>query len=245
MRIALIDDEIKYLNEMKELLLKLHEELFPSFSMVIDSFQTGSSFLENAEKEKYQLVFMDIYIGDTNGISVAKQFREKDPECLLVFLTSSSDFMPEAFSCHAFEYITKPFSPEWVRKVLSDAIPLLKDENAFITLPVAGVVQKLPLSDILAVITDGHYLDISMIRNNDVRCRITINEFMKLANGSKCLLQINRGIIINMDYIDEIGDISITLTNGNSYPIQTKRKSSIKQEIYDYRFYKLRQSQTH
>ncbi len=60
-----------------------------------------------------------------DGVSAAKKLRENNGACLLIFLTSCGERMPEAFSCHAFEYIIKPFTPERVGNVLRDAFARL------------------------------------------------------------------------------------------------------------------------
>lgn len=53
-----------------------------------------------------------------NGIAVAEKLREKDRDILIVFVTTSPDFMMQAFSVHAFHYITKPYKAEQIYKVL-------------------------------------------------------------------------------------------------------------------------------
>lgn len=58
-----------------------------------------------------------------SGVDTAKRMRADDSGCILVFLTSSMDFMPDAFSCHAFEYIVKPFTEERIFQVLEDVFP--------------------------------------------------------------------------------------------------------------------------
>ncbi len=45
-----------------------------------------------------------------NGLETAAKVRKVDGKCILIFLTSSKEFMPKAFSFHSFEYIIKPFS---------------------------------------------------------------------------------------------------------------------------------------
>lgn len=40
-------------------------------------------------------------------------------------LFDSGEAFGDAFSCHAFEYITKPFSPQRISQVLEDALKVL------------------------------------------------------------------------------------------------------------------------
>ena len=57
-----------------------------------------------------------------NGIDTSIDMRKIDKNIVLVFLTSSTDHMPDAFSVHAFGYLIKPLLPDklyqvtWLRK---------------------------------------------------------------------------------------------------------------------------------
>ena len=108
MKIAIVDDEPIFLDKMVQICRDFCEE--HRIQTDIASFISGESFLGQFEKNKFSIVFMDIYMEEMSGITVALKMRQKDNFCILVFLTSSSEFMPDAFSCHAFEYIVKPIS---------------------------------------------------------------------------------------------------------------------------------------
>ena len=105
---------------------------------------------------------MDIYMEKMDGITAALKMREQDNSCLLIFLTSSADFMPDAFSCHAFEYIVKPFSEERVAKVLEDAMSILLPYPKYMEINSNRRIIPVFYRDIISAVTDGHYLDISL-----------------------------------------------------------------------------------
>ncbi|OUP48855.1 LytR/AlgR family response regulator transcription factor [Lachnoclostridium sp. An181] len=81
-----------------------------SLLFTLSSFSDGVSFLESFQTERYSIVFMDIYMNGLNGLETAAKVRKVDGKCILIFLTSSKEFMPKAFSFHSFEYVIKPFS---------------------------------------------------------------------------------------------------------------------------------------
>lgn len=98
-------------------------------------FCSAGDFLEAFSGGSFDLVFMDIYMEGMDGVAAALEMRKSDSGCLLVFLTSSTDFMPDAFSCHAFEYVTKPFSEKRIFDVLADAVKVLPQEQKCLTVP--------------------------------------------------------------------------------------------------------------
>ena len=60
-----------------------------------------------------------------------EKLREKDRDIIIVFVTTSPDFMMQAFSVHAFHYITKPYKAEQIYKVLDDASSYVSDNSKY------------------------------------------------------------------------------------------------------------------
>lgn len=243
MNIAIVDDEDKYLISIRDNLMDIQIRFYPHVQFKITTFSDALSFEKISKKQEYDLVFLDIFIGESNGISIAKQLRRNDPNCLIVFLTSSRDFMPEAFSCHAFEYIIKPYTIKRIEQVMSDVFKTKKDLEEYITLDLADGHEVFYVSNIISVTTEGHYLIIKMINNDSIKCRITIKEFMRIAANFSSLLEINRGIIININHISTLSDDSCTMSDMCTYPIMVKKHNEIKRTIQNYRFKMLRKQQ--
>ena len=63
-------------------------------------------------REGYQVVFLDICMEGTNGIEAAQRLRAADPDLLIVFVTSSPEYVWDAFPVHPFDYLLKPYKEE-------------------------------------------------------------------------------------------------------------------------------------
>lgn len=101
------------------------------------------------------------------------------------------------------------------------------------------------LSDILSIVSDGHYLDITLVQGTSLRSRMTASEFMNMAENDSRFLSVNKGIILNADYIFEIRNNCCTLENGSSFPVRVRDCQKIEQAVHDYNFEKLRTRQRH
>lgn len=135
--------------------------------------------------------------------------------------------MPDAFSCHAFDYILKPITRSRVFQVLLDAQKLLPGNSRYIE--VNSNRQNIPvfLSDIQSAATDAHYLDIHLKDGNLVRTRMTASEFLKLTGEDCRFLVINKGLILNMDYIFNMENNSCIMTDGSRFPRGSVRPKSL------------------
>ena len=236
MKIAIVDDEPIFLDKMKE--------ICRDFCMVnqcqteIVSFVSGEDFLSDFKRNKFSIIFMDIYMKKMDGITAALKMREQDNSCLLIFLTSSADFMPDAFSCHAFEYIVKPFSEERVAKVLEDAMSILLPYPKYMEINSNRRIIPVFYRDIISAVTDGHYLDISLTDESILRSRLTMSEFICKTHHDPRFILINKGILINADHVLDIENNCCLLENGKRLPIRVRGHVKIKQLVKNYRFYK-------
>lgn len=239
MKIALVDDEQIYLDEMAGLCREFGEE--NRLEIEIDKFSDGESYLNSVDE--YSIVFMDIYMSGMSGVLTAKKLRERDSGCILIFLTSSTEHMPDAFSCHAFEYIVKPFSPQRVKKVLNDALKILPVSAEYVELYSDRQTVRAALDNIVYAMTDAHYLEVELSDGTSIRCRMTIGQFAERTNGDPRFILINKGIIVNADHITDFENNCCILENGARLPIRVRDRLKIEQAVRDYNFDKIRSNQ--
>jgi DNA-binding LytR/AlgR family response regulator len=151
-------------------------------------------------------------------------------------MTASEGHYPDAFSLHAFDYVTKPFTLERIDNLISEIVEHTPIDAIFIKITVGSVDERIYLKNIVSVTTDGHYLEIHKDDGESSRVRLTSGEFLSMTGSDKRFIMINRGIIINMDYIDRIDGGDVYLDDRSVYPISAKKVSDITQKIRDYQF---------
>lgn len=243
MKIALVDDEQKYLDEIAELVREFGAKCCCQMETI--PFLSAEAFLEAFEESGFEAVFMDIYMDGMDGVAAALKMRDIDNRCILVFLTSSTDFMPDAFSCHAFEYITKPFSPQRIFRVLSDILEVMPPLQKYIEVVNDRKTVRIFLYEIASVITDAHYLDVTLTDGETLHCRMTMPKFLELTGGDSRFLPVNKGITVNAEYILEFENNCCVMENGARFPIRVRDRLQIEQAARDYHFEKIRKRQAH
>lgn len=234
MKIALVDDDAACLSEMEKLCHAFSAREQRAVETVC--FCSAEAFLAALPGSGFSLVFLDIYMGSLTGVDAARLLRETDGRCLIVFLTSSTEHMPEAFTCHAFEYITKPFTPERIENVLRDAFRLLPDDASYIEIGTGRRSVRVLLDQIVSVSADGHYLDIGLTDGRTLRPRMTLAEFLDETGPDARFLIVNKGVVLNAEYILDFENSCCLLENGARFPIRQRDKLEIEQAVLDYRF---------
>lgn len=237
MHIALIDDEQGCIDELSKICREFGRE--NCIDTKISPFPDGESFLCSLEVcDGYDIVFMDIFMRGMDGVTAAKRLRLDNTACILIFLTACGERMPEAFSCHAFEYIIKPFTPRRVRDVLKDAMALLPQTSGYIDVYSDRKTVRVPYENIVSAVTDAHYLEIRLCDGTTLRSRLTIPEFIA-RTGDPRFLSINKGVVVNADYIIGFEENCCLLENGR-FSIRVRNRLKVEQLFLDYNFEKMR-----
>ncbi len=234
MRVAVIDDESIFRMQMKMMVEKLSAS--KEIPLEVEEFDSGEDFIKALTGRRFDIVFMDIYMPDMDGIETAKKLRRMTERTFLIFLTASEGHYPDAFSLHAFDYVTKPFTLERIDQVLTEIIAHTPMDEAFIKIASGSLGEKIYLKDIVSVTTDGHYIEINKNDGTSSRARLTSGEFLELTGSDRRFVMVNRGIIVNMDFIKSVVDGEIFMEDENIFPISARRVMEITQFIKDYQF---------
>jgi NtrC-family two-component system response regulator AlgB len=112
MRLLIVDDEP---NIRRTLRLALE-----SGGHVVDEASDPAEAFAAAERQPFEVVFLDIRLGSTSGLEVVAPLLERMPGAAIVIITAhaSLDTAIGALRTGAFDYLPKPFTPAQVRAVL-------------------------------------------------------------------------------------------------------------------------------
>ena len=113
LKVLVVDDEPLLCNEMKNIL-----ESCCGLDQVLVCHD-GIQALQVIEREKIDLVFLDIQMPGITGIEVARIWSNKQDPPIVVFVTAHSEYALNAFGVDALDYILKPFDEEDIRRVLN------------------------------------------------------------------------------------------------------------------------------
>jgi len=84
----------------------------------------GEEALEVYQREHPDLVLLDISMPLLDGLATLKKLKERDPECIVVMLTSmvNRQSVDEALAAGATNYIRKDTPKEEITKALTETI---------------------------------------------------------------------------------------------------------------------------
>ena len=236
MKIAVVDDN----QAERQTLLRYIEDWAGDnrFSVTAECFASGEAFEENSKGRKFDVVLMDIIMDGKNGIETARRMRSVSFDTLLVFITSSAEFMADAFPCHAFDYVMKPYTKERIEQVLGEAWRALNKSGAYIEVTADRQKIKLLLSDILYVYSYSNYC-IIYTKTGERKVRVSFTALSQQLLQHPSFAVVNRGAIVNFDNTSHISGLDCLMTNGDRVPVSRRKIKETEQAFLDRQFERL------
>ena len=239
--IAIVDDIQKEIERISGVINEYVER--NDVSIDVKTFGSAEELLSDYRPFQYTLIFLDIYMDGMTGVDAAKKIRETDSDTLIVFLTSSADHTFDAFNVHAYQYLLKDPSEDTLKtsifRVLDELVAMQAAAGASLTVSSEGEEIEIAFSRIVYAQSQKNYIQITDKINNTYRTRMTFSEISGKLSSDSRFLQINRGIIINMDYITSFGKETCELEGGHSFPINVREQKKLDQIRKNYIFSKL------
>lgn len=81
---------------------------------VVDYCKTGKTGLLAVERDRYDLLLLDMKLSDMDGMDILKTVKEKRPELLVIVMTGYSTLLNavQAMKLGAADYLSKPFTDD-------------------------------------------------------------------------------------------------------------------------------------
>lgn len=180
----------------------------------------------------FDIAFLDIYMPDENGVEIAGTLKNLFPETEIVFVTTSENHAVSAYSLNALHYLVKPVTTQGIIEVFRRLAEVRARQWETLTFSMRGETYTILLSQICALKSRNHVVEISLDDGRQLRTRTPLYELeQKLGRR---FLKINRGVIVNMDHIERMGTDSCILRTGGQLFLAARDRNVIRATYSDY-----------
>lgn len=205
MRAIAIDDEPLALEVVKS-----HASKVP-FLELSAVFTDALKALEYMQREKVDLLFLDIKMPDISGIDFFSSLSKKP---LVIFTTAYSEHAVTSFELDAVDYLLKPFSLTRFIKSCNKANELFTYRNSeeptdYIFVKDGYDQLKIKYDDILFLEASGNYVTFTL-QDKKVLARSTFQEALSLLPKEK-FIRIHRSYVVSVAKIEKIERHQVTI----------------------------------
>ena len=229
MNVAVLDDEPEDVRLLAGYLERFQLEY--DVPMQIHTFYAGIDFLEEYAGE-YDIIFLDIKMPDSDGLTVAREIRRRDPAVAIIFVTIMAQYAIHGYEVNAIDFIVKPVGYFNFAEKLEKAIRFkqARDNKDILLMGEDGVV-RLTASQLWYAEKD----------KNDLIYHTAVGEFQK-RGSMKALKESLRGLpfaectagcLVNLNRVQRIWKDTVFLP-GIELPLSRRMKKTFTQRYIEY-----------
>lgn len=201
-RTIIIDDNAKILESLTNHLNSIN------YVDLIYSTLDSDDFLETTIDLKPDLVIMDIDMPRINGIELGKLLREKLPFIEIIFVTSHGEYIKDAISVYASDFIEKPYDSIRLNSTLLRLANKMNISDEFFEIKSNKNILHIRLNDIIAIEASKRKVIIYTVTDS-FEANYTFKKTIDML-PSKYLYKSSRSFYINLLKVDSINDFSRT-----------------------------------
>ncbi len=200
MHIAIVEDMAFDSKVLKDSLTEYARKNKVEFQ--ITEFTDGSQLLTNYP-EHLDLVFMDIMMGEMDGLTTARRLRRRDADVLLVFVTSMVQYAVQGYSVDAMDFLVKPVSYMGVRLCMDRVMKRLQRETTQkISFSNRDGIHSLSVSEICYFESLNHKVMVHTLEEK-IPVDLSLAEAEKLVS-SHPFFRCHASFLVNLQYIDQV-----------------------------------------
>lgn len=226
-KIAVCDDEQIFIDDVTAKLKAQSEQC------EISEYVSGEELL-NSQLE-FNIIFLDIEMTGINGINAAFALRERKYDGMIIFLTSHTEFMPDAFKVKAFRFLDKPLDNEKFNEAFSEVKKEILNTEHILLSDRSGKTVYLKLTDIvyLEAYGDGTYIygKTGKVYDTDKPLK-----YWKEQIGSEHFYQIHKSFIVSYLYVSDILKSGQVVVKGTAQVLDISRRNVVpfRNGFFDY-----------
>ena len=229
MHIAIAEDDPNYVRQLKEYLEKYSQE--SGTLMEVTVFTDGDELVENY-RAQFDLILMDVEMPFLDGMTAAEEIRKQDSEVVIIFITNMAQYAIRGYAVDALDYVLKPVTYFAFAQRLERAVTRMKRrEQKFIVIPVKGGRQKVDVSRLYYVESQGHTLLYHTASGIYTSTGTMKEEEARLSGLHFC--RGNNGYLINLEHVDGVQD-GFALVHGERLQLSRPRRGAFLEALTNY-----------
>lgn len=228
-RIALVDDDAAYREELMQYLKRYERESNEKFH--ITTFTDGREIAEEYSAD-FDIILMDIVMSYMDGMKAAERIRELDTEVVIIFITNTPQYVMKGYTVGALDYVLKPLTYFAFSQKIDRALTRMrKRTKKYITIAFKGGIKKLDVSQITYVEVRDHDL-IYHTTGEDFLSKGTLTEVEEVL-GDINFFRCNKCYLVNLEYVESVQNNDI-LVGGDIVLVSRARRKALLDAVNNY-----------
>ena len=228
MRILICDDEVRYIQPLRKCL----EQYMAEHNIPSEITETVAPQKILLSKEVYDIAFLDIQMENVDGLTLAKELRQRNRKTALFFITNYEGYQDNAIDLQALRYFKKPFEPDRLIAGLDKALEYIDGAYVDVFLYSGGVQQRVLVDDILYLTLDGRKVAVQTVKS---RFLVTgkLEEWIERFPHT-FFRQPHKSFLVNLHHVERYAYSELQMSDGTRIPIAPKKQPEFRRIWFEY-----------
>ena len=200
----------------------------------IKCFSCSEDFLKVYRKGDYQIIFLDICMGEINGLELAGRLRKGDKDICIIFMSTTREFVFKSFNAVPEGYLCKPYEYETFAEVMDRTMQKLFAEETRLRITLPHNQIEISANEIFSILSNNHSTEIKIITGEVYHSNMLFSQLEKILENEPNFLLCSRGIIINMDYASQIKEDKLIMQDDTIFPVRRRGRKEISAKFTKY-----------
>lgn len=233
LQIVLCEDS----ESQRKLLRELLEQHFANKQEEIEvhEYECGETLVADVEEGyvSMDLLFLDIYMGEMNGMQAAHRLRELGCKVPIVFLTATAEFAVESYEVSAAGYLLKPYVKEKIEETVERVLKRTEDDSRRLAFKSKRQHRYVDLDNIMYIESDKHAIRIHLTDGSDIETSGKLGEIETAIDDKESFLRCHQSYLVNMKYIRDVKD-AFVMSDGTTVPIRVRGRKNVTEQYFAY-----------
>lgn len=228
-RVALVEDEESSQRTLTEYLERFSQEINEKIHVSI--FPDGAEIVEDY-RGNYDIILMDILMRYMDGMEAASEIRKVDKEVVILFITSTPQYVMKGYTVDALDYVLKPVSYFAFSQRMQRALERMKHRTRkFISVPFQGGMRKLDISQIRYIEVVNHSL-IYHLDGETLEAKGVLSE-LEDALTEYHFFRCNKCYLVNLEHVNGVNE-NCADVDGDQIQVSRPKKKAFLDALNNY-----------
>ncbi|MBP1926746.1 DNA-binding LytR/AlgR family response regulator [Sedimentibacter acidaminivorans] len=228
--IGICDDEKIILEKISQLINDKFKEINCDYN--INKFLAPMEIIEYHSQEYFDIVFLDIDMPKINGIEAAQNIKVKNPDTIIIFITSKDELVYESLKVQPFRFIRKSKLTEEISEAIIEVNRFLENNSYKIKIITDKKKYEIDIKSILYIESSRNYITINTVNDNHYKYKDSINK-KEHELEDYGFIRTHSGYLVNERYIQRLNKDNVIMKNNQKIPISRSRIQYVQQKLIE------------
>lgn len=232
-RIAVCDDE-EYFRILEKKLIEKYMK-GQGYICLIDSYPSGQEMLDAIGGSlQYDIVFLDVSMGELDGIETAKNIRKITEKVDIVFVSAYITYALDGYKVNAIRYLLKEENglENALKECLDTIIGRICQRQTAYEINLLNGKKNIPVDTVLYAESKLHKIIFYTMENGTVKeyCKYGKLDSVQEELGQYGFYRVHQSYLVNIKYVKNVERYEASLKNGMKINISKKYYKEVERE---------------